>query len=212
MSGFLAVVDFLALDFLRHRGKRPCRALLGVQFFAGFLAELGAGDKSCHSSSSFRCIFIKIILSKNIKSNTNSFFNCKDLSQKTHSSAEHRPYAATKYKAQQQNWRQYKKNYYHYNEYQAPMPFPFPTVAIIVAAVIIIIAAFLCLCSIMNCATAAWACCGSRSWIFSHRRMTFFAFHLFIPYTSAWHISENSFIFCAVIGNDNFCVRRVLFP
>ena len=45
MSGFLAVVDFLALDFLRHRGKRPCRALLGVQFFAGFLAELGAGDK-----------------------------------------------------------------------------------------------------------------------------------------------------------------------
>ena len=45
MSGFLAVVDFLALDFLRHRGKRPCCALLGVQFFAGFLAELGAGDK-----------------------------------------------------------------------------------------------------------------------------------------------------------------------
>lgn len=59
MSSFLAVVDFLALDFLRHRGKRPCRALLGVQFFAGFLAELGAGDKSCHSSSSFRCILLE---------------------------------------------------------------------------------------------------------------------------------------------------------
>lgn len=49
MSGFLAVVDFLALDFLRHRGKRPCRALLGVQFFAGFLAELGAGDELAHA-------------------------------------------------------------------------------------------------------------------------------------------------------------------
>ena len=49
MSGFLAVVDFLALDFLRHRGKRPCCALLGVQFFAGFLAELGAGDKLGHA-------------------------------------------------------------------------------------------------------------------------------------------------------------------
>ena len=49
MSGFLAVVDFLALDFLRHRGKRPCRALLGVQFFAGFLAELGAGDELGHA-------------------------------------------------------------------------------------------------------------------------------------------------------------------
>lgn len=49
MSGFLAVVDFLALDFLRQRGKRPCRALLGVQFFAGFLAELGAGDKLGHA-------------------------------------------------------------------------------------------------------------------------------------------------------------------
>lgn len=46
MSGFLAVVDFLALDFLRHRGKRPCCALLGVQFFAGFLAELGAGGRT----------------------------------------------------------------------------------------------------------------------------------------------------------------------
>ena len=49
MSGFLAVVDFLALDFLRHRGKRPCCALLGVQFFAGFLAELGAGDELAHA-------------------------------------------------------------------------------------------------------------------------------------------------------------------
>ena len=49
MSGFLAVVDFLALDFLRHRGKRPCRALLGVQFFAGFLAELGARDELAHA-------------------------------------------------------------------------------------------------------------------------------------------------------------------
>ena len=47
--GFLAVVDFLALDFLRHRGKRPCCALLGVQFFAGFLAELGAGDELAHA-------------------------------------------------------------------------------------------------------------------------------------------------------------------
>ena len=49
MSGFLAVVDFLALDFLRHRGKRPCCALLGIQFFAGFLAELGAGDELAHA-------------------------------------------------------------------------------------------------------------------------------------------------------------------
>lgn len=49
MSGFLAVVDFLALDFLRHRGKRPCRALLGIQFFAGFLVELGAGDELGHA-------------------------------------------------------------------------------------------------------------------------------------------------------------------
>lgn len=53
MSGFLAVVDFLALDFLRHRGKRPCCALLGVQFFAGFLAELGAGTNLVITGTSF---------------------------------------------------------------------------------------------------------------------------------------------------------------
>ena len=48
MSAFLAVVKFFAFDLLGRGGEGPDGALLAVQLFSGFLAELFAGDEFCH--------------------------------------------------------------------------------------------------------------------------------------------------------------------
>ena len=48
MSAFLAVVKFFAFDLFSRGGECPNSALLAVQLFPGFLAELFTGDEFRH--------------------------------------------------------------------------------------------------------------------------------------------------------------------